>query len=101
MDGAYQIDLDRERSVADIIGEALEIYQRYTLLFVTLALGVIAPYELAVLAATGKGPLASAHRVVLGAHAGDPVLRPARTQARVTEALDSRVPASARPRLRQ
>jgi hypothetical protein len=66
MDGAYQIDLDRERSVADIIGEALEIYQRYTLLFLTLALGVIAPYQLAVLAATGKGPLASAAHQNLG-----------------------------------
>lgn len=60
MDDAYQIDLAKRRSVAEIIGEALEIYQRYPLLFGALALGVIAPYELAVLAATGRGPLASA-----------------------------------------
>lgn len=59
MDGAYRIDLDGERSVANIIGEALDAYQRYPLLFLTLALGVIAPYELAVLAATRTGPLGS------------------------------------------
>lgn len=50
-------DIERPRSVAQIIGEALDIYQRYPLLFFTLALGVIAPYDLAVLAATGQGPL--------------------------------------------
>jgi hypothetical protein len=51
--------IERPRSVAEIIGEALEIYQRYPLLFMALALGVIAPYELAVLAATGSSSLAS------------------------------------------
>jgi hypothetical protein len=55
--------LERPRSVADIIGEALDIYQRYPLLFLALALGVIAPYELAVLAATGRGPLTSGGNV--------------------------------------
>ena len=55
--------LERPRSVSQIIGEALEIYRRYPLLFVALALSVIAPYELAVLAATGEGPLSTqAHR---------------------------------------
>ena len=51
--------LERPRSVAQIVGEALDVYQRFPLLFMTLALGVIAPYELAVLAATGDGPLAT------------------------------------------
>jgi hypothetical protein len=51
--------LERPRSVAEIIGEALDIYQRYPLLFMALAFGVIVPYELAVLAATGEGPLAT------------------------------------------
>jgi hypothetical protein len=62
MDRTPPIDIDRERSVADIIAEALDIYQRYPLLFLALALGVIAPYQLAVLAINGTGPLAgSAH----------------------------------------
>ncbi|HWW89664.1 MAG TPA: hypothetical protein VNY35_02655 [Solirubrobacteraceae bacterium] len=59
MDSPQPTQIERERSVAQIIGEALDIYQRYPLLFITLALGVIAPYELAVLAATGLGPLSS------------------------------------------
>jgi hypothetical protein len=68
MKGAYRIDLDGERSVANIIGEALDAYQRYPLLFLTLALGVIAPYELAVLVATGTGPLASTAHQNLGVY---------------------------------
>ncbi len=52
-------DIERPRSVAQIIGEALDIYQRFPLLFFTLALGVIAPFDLVVLAATGQGPLVS------------------------------------------
>jgi hypothetical protein len=59
MDIPQPTQIERQRSVAQIIGEALDIYQRYPLLFITLALGVIAPYELAVLAATGLGPLSS------------------------------------------
>jgi hypothetical protein len=59
MDSPQPNEIERQRSVAEIIGEALDIYQRYPLLFITLALGVIAPYELAVLAATGLGPLSS------------------------------------------
>jgi hypothetical protein len=51
--------IEQPRSVSQIIGEALDIYQRYPIIFLTLALAVIAPYELIVLAATGTGPLAS------------------------------------------
>jgi hypothetical protein len=54
-----QPQIERPRSLAEILGEALDIYQRYPLLVLTLALGVIGPYELAVLAATGEGPLAT------------------------------------------
>jgi hypothetical protein len=62
MDRPQPIDIDRERSVADIIAGALDMYQSYPLLFLTLALGVIAPYQLAVLAINGTGPLSgSAH----------------------------------------
>lgn len=50
--------IERERSIAGIIGESLDVYQRFPFIFLTLALGVIAPYELIVLAATGTGPLA-------------------------------------------
>lgn len=60
--------IERERSVAEIIGEALDIYQEYPLLFLTLALGVIGPYELAVLAVTGQGPLAGAAHQNLGVY---------------------------------
>jgi hypothetical protein len=68
MDRTHQIDIDRERSVADIIGSALDMYQSYPLLFLTLALGVIAPYQLAVLAINGTGPLAGSAHGSLGAY---------------------------------
>jgi hypothetical protein len=66
MEPAQPSEIERPRSVAQIIGEALDIYQRFPLLFLTLALGVIAPYDLAVLAATGEGPLASTAHQNLG-----------------------------------
>ncbi len=59
MEASQIIDLGRERSVGEIFGATLSMYGRYPLLFATLALGVIAPYELARLAATGDGPLGS------------------------------------------
>ena len=52
-------EIERPRSLAEILAEALDLYQRYPALVLTLALGVIGPYELAVLAATGEGPLAT------------------------------------------
>lgn len=54
------MQLERPRSVAEIVAEARDIYKRFPLLFITLALGVIAPFDLAVLAATGHGPLTRA-----------------------------------------
>lgn len=57
MEGSSAIDLRRERSAREILGAALAMYRRYPLLFATLAVGVIAPYELARLALTGDGPL--------------------------------------------
>ncbi len=59
MEASSAIDLSRERSVAEILRAALGMYRHYPLLFVTLAVGVIAPYELARLAVTGDGPLGS------------------------------------------
>ncbi len=59
MEASSAIDLGRERSALEIVRTALVMYRRYPLLFVTLAIGVIAPYELARLAVTGVGPLGS------------------------------------------
>ena len=59
MEASQAIDLGRERSVGEMLRTAFDMYRRYPLLFATLAVGVIAPYELARLAATGVAPLGS------------------------------------------
>lgn len=59
MEASSAIDLGRERSALEILRTALVMYRRYPLLFATLAIGVIAPFELARLAVTGVGPLGS------------------------------------------
>ncbi len=59
MEASRAIELDRERSVGEILRTTLSVYRRYPLLFATLAVGVIAPYELVRLAVTGDGPLGS------------------------------------------
>ncbi len=59
MEASSAIDLGRERSALEILRTALVMYRRYPLLFALLAVGVIAPYELARLAVTGVGPLGS------------------------------------------
>jgi hypothetical protein len=51
------IDLDRIRSVRDILRSTLQLYSEYPWLFWTLALVVMAPWDLAKLAITGVGPL--------------------------------------------
>jgi hypothetical protein len=48
--------LQTPRSVLEILSLALALYRRYPLLFALLALGVVTPYELIVLAATGQTP---------------------------------------------
>lgn len=53
-----RIALEQPRSVAGLLRATLGLYRDYPLLFALLALAVIAPYELARLAATGTGPLA-------------------------------------------
>jgi hypothetical protein len=50
------IDLNQPRSVLGIIGTSLVLYGKYPLLILTLALMVIAPYELIVLALTKTAP---------------------------------------------
>jgi hypothetical protein len=46
------------RSAHKLVGAAVELYRRYPLLFLVLAAGVIVPYEVIVLAASGAGPFA-------------------------------------------
>jgi hypothetical protein len=43
------------RSTLRLIGETFRLYRRYPLLFLILAAGVVVPYQLIVLAATGAG----------------------------------------------
>lgn len=52
-------DIECERTVGEILREALGIYWRYPLLFAVLAAAVIVPYDLARLAVTGVTPLGS------------------------------------------
>lgn len=51
------VDLTHARSVREILRDAALLYHRRALLFFVLALSVVAPYRLIVLAATGKAPL--------------------------------------------
>ena len=55
------IDLDKTRSVGQILRSTLRLYGEYPWLFWTLALAVIAPWDLAKLAITGSGPFGHAH----------------------------------------
>jgi hypothetical protein len=58
---ARRIDLGTQRSTREILAGAWSLYRSYPLLFAVLALGVMAPWNLAVLAVTGHGPLHSGH----------------------------------------
>jgi len=58
---ASLIDLDRERSIGEILRATLVLYRAFPLLFLILAAAVIVPYDLGVLAATGHGPFGRAH----------------------------------------
>jgi hypothetical protein len=61
MGSAPAIDLDRTRSVGGILRSTLGLYGDYPWLFWTLALAVMAPWDLAKLAITGVGPFGRAH----------------------------------------
>jgi hypothetical protein len=60
-DRSIPLELDEPRSVVQILGTALGVYARYPAMFVLLALAVVVPYELAVLAITGAAPLGASH----------------------------------------
>jgi hypothetical protein len=51
------IEIERERSAPELVSATFSVYQRFPLLFLILAAGVVVPYELIVLAVTGVGPL--------------------------------------------
>jgi hypothetical protein len=51
------IEIERERSAPELVSATFSVYQRFPLLFLILAAGVVMPYELIVLAVTGAGPL--------------------------------------------
>jgi hypothetical protein len=51
------IEVQRPRSIGEIIGAAVTLYGRYPVVFLVLALAVTAPYELIVLAALGSSPI--------------------------------------------
>ncbi len=61
MRDSEHFDLDRPRSLGEILAGAAELYRRFPWLFAVLAFGVIAPWQLAVLAVTGHGPLRESH----------------------------------------
>jgi hypothetical protein len=52
-----EIPLDRARSISGILDSTGRIYRRYPLLFAVLAVAVVGPYDLLVLALAGYGPL--------------------------------------------
>jgi hypothetical protein len=52
-----RIEVQEPRSVLQIAGAALALYGRYPVLLAVLALAVVTPYELLVLAVTGSAPL--------------------------------------------
>lgn len=60
-------DLDRPRSLGEILKGAAALYRRFPWLFAVLALGVIVPWQLAVLAITGYGPLRHGHESLVTA----------------------------------
>jgi hypothetical protein len=60
MNREKSIELNRRRSIEEILRLALELYRDYPWLFLILAAAVMAPYDLAVLAVAGRGPLGHA-----------------------------------------
>jgi hypothetical protein len=55
---AAQGDVQRDpQPLRAILVDAFQLYGRYPLLFLVLALGVVGPYDVIILIATGRGPL--------------------------------------------
>lgn len=62
MDGQAAIDLERPRSIPQLIGAAFDLYFRVPILFLLLAAVVVVPWEFIVLLLTGAGPLGLGHK---------------------------------------
>ncbi len=58
MDGGAIFELDRSRSIQELVMAAFSLYWRVPVLFLALAAIVVVPYEVILLAITDKGPLA-------------------------------------------
>ncbi|HEY0280184.1 MAG TPA: hypothetical protein VGC32_18115 [Solirubrobacterales bacterium] len=56
MGGRTKLDLDRPRSIGEMLTGALDLYRRFPILFLAFAATVVIPYELIVLAIGGSGP---------------------------------------------
>lgn len=61
MGGRTNLDLDRPRSIPEILTGAFALYWRVPILFLAFAAIVVVPYELIVLAITGTGPSTTSH----------------------------------------
>jgi hypothetical protein len=61
MGGRTNLDLDRPRSIGEMLTAALALYWRVPILFLAFAAIVVVPYELIVLAISGAGPIAQGH----------------------------------------
>ena len=58
---AAVVDVQRPRSIWELLGATFKVYFRVPVLFLVLAAIVVIPYELIVLWVTGAGPLAVGH----------------------------------------
>jgi hypothetical protein len=56
MAGQSDLELDRPRSIWQMIVDSLALYLRFPVLFLVLAAVAVVPYELVVLITSGKGP---------------------------------------------
>jgi hypothetical protein len=61
MGGRTNLDLDRPRSVGEMLTGAFALYRRVPILFLAFAAIVVVPYQLIVLAITGTGPFTPSH----------------------------------------
>lgn len=69
MSGRTNLDLDRPRSIGEMLSAALGLYWRFPLLFLAFAAIVVVPYELIVLAIAGIGPFTQGHLGFFGSKA--------------------------------
>jgi hypothetical protein len=61
VDGQAAIELERARSIPQLIGAAFDLYFRVPILFLLLAAVVVVPWEFTWLLITGAGPLGRVH----------------------------------------